>query len=397
MSETPPPLAWLAGVVLVGLLAGCSKPEPAQEPIRSVKTMTVGTQSGEFEAEYAGEVRARHESRLGFRVGGKLLERPVDVGQRVRAGQLLARLDATDYQLAAQAAQAQVQAVQTQRDLAAADLRRYSDLKAQGFVSGAELERRETVLKAAQASLEQAKAQGSAQANQKAYTTLVADKSGVVLSVEAEAAQVVAAGQVVVRLAVDGPREVVVSVPEQRLASLRVGQAAHVRLWTGGPTLPAVVREVAAAADPVSRTYALRLALKNPADVPALGATAYVTLERAPLAAPALIKLPTTALFQQGQGSAVWLYDAANNTVRIRPVVVATADGNQAVIASGLTGGEQVVVAGVHVLTEGQTVTLYQEKNKPNVQLSHDSKQMSAIYVEGSAAALPAVVAKERP
>lgn len=397
MSETPPPLAWLAGVVLVGLLSGCSKPEPAQEPVRSVKTMTVGTQPGEFEAEYAGEVRARHESRLGFRVGGKLLERPVDVGQRVQIGQVLARLDATDYQLAAQAAQAGVQAAQTQRDLAAADLRRYSDLKAQGFVSGAELERRDTVLKAAQAGLDQAKAQGSAQTNQKAYTTLVADKGGVVLSVDADAGQVVAAGQVVVRLAADGPREVAVSVPEQKLAGLVVGQAATVRLWTGGASLQATVREVAAAADPVSRTYAVRLALKNAADAPALGATAYVTLARSLAATPALIKLPTTALLQQGQGSAVWLYDEASRTVKAQAVVVATADGNQAVIASGLQGGEQVVVAGVHVLTEGQQVTLYEEKNKQKVPLSLDEKGLPATSEKAVVVPVSAFSAKERP
>ena len=131
------------------MLAACSRPEPAPEPVRAVKLLTVGAQSLVAQAEYAGEVRARTESRLGFRVGGKLVERPAEVGQRVVAGQLLARLDAQDLALAGQAAQAGVAAAQTQRDLAAADLKRFQTLLAQGFVSSAEIERRQATLDAA--------------------------------------------------------------------------------------------------------------------------------------------------------------------------------------------------------------------------------------------------------
>ncbi|MBE0586867.1 MAG: efflux RND transporter periplasmic adaptor subunit, partial [Hydrogenophaga sp.] len=210
-------------------LAACSRPEAPQEPIRSVKLITVVAAGVGAQSEYAGEVRARVESRLGFRVGGKLLQRPAEVGQRVKPGQLLAQLDANDLALASQAAQAQVSAAQTQRNLAAADLKRFTDLKAQGFVSGAEIERRQATLQAAEASLRQAQAQGAVQGNQAAYTRLLADAAGVVLAVEAEVGQVVAAGTPVVRLARDGARDVVFAVPEDRLAQLRVGQAAQVR------------------------------------------------------------------------------------------------------------------------------------------------------------------------
>ncbi len=392
-----------ASVCVVGVcaLAACSRPEAPEVPVRSVKVMVVGPQAPEFASEYAGEVRARTESRLGFRVGGKLVARPAEVGQRVKAGQVLAQLDASDYQLASQAAQAQIQAAATQRELAAADFKRYSELRAQNFISSAELERRETTLKAAQASLDQARAQAGVQANQKAYTVLVADRPAVVVAVEAEAGQVVSAGSPVVRLAYDGARDVVVAVPEDKAAALRAGMKASVRLWAnqsvGGsaPALAAQVREVAASADPVSRTFTVKLALPATAtDVP-LGSTAYVQLQAVPASlaalqgAAGLIKVPTSALWQQGQGSAVWLWDAASGTVKARAVVVATADGNQAVIAQGLSGGEQVVVAGVHVLVDGEKVTLYQEKNKQNMPLSLINNGLLATKNDSSAA--PAV------
>ena len=352
-------------------LAACSKPEPPQEPIRAVKLITAGVDTLDLNSEFAGEVRARTESRLGFRVGGKLLQRPVEVGQRVSAGTLLGQLDGNDLALASQAAQAQVSAAQTQRDLAAADLKRFTDLKAQGFVSGAEIERRQATLQAAEASLRQAQAQGSVQGNQASYTRLLADGPGVVVAVEAEVGQVVAAGSPVVRMARDGARDVVFAVPEGRLAELRTGLVAQVRLWAtapasagaaGGELLTGTLREIAAAADPLTRTYQVRLALPETANAP-LGATAYVTLPAPTGAVAQAIKLPTSALMhdaaQGPSGSAVWVFDPASSTVQQRPVVVAGADGNQAVIASGLKPGEEVVVAGVHVLSPGQKVSRF--------------------------------------
>lgn len=355
----------LALAAALALLA-CSQPEPPQEPIRAVKLMTVGVDSLNLQREFAAEVRARTESRLGFRVGGKLLQRPAEVGQRVTAGTLLAQLDGNDLALASQAAQAQVSAAQTQRDLAAADLKRYTDLKAQGFVSGAEIERRQAALQAAEASLQQAQAQGSVQGNQASYTRLLADGPGVVLAVEAEVGQVVAAGAPVVRMARDGARDVVFALPEGQLAQLHTGLVAQVRLWaveaSAEQPLPGVVREIAAVADPVTRTYQVRLALPDAARVP-LGATASVTLPAPSGEVAQAIKLPTSALMhdaaQGPSGSAVWVFDPASSTVQRRAVVVAGADGNQAVIASGLQPGEEVVAAGVHVLSPGQKVTRF--------------------------------------
>ena len=351
----------LAACSMVALLLGCSQPPPPAEPVRAVKLLTVGVDALQAQHDYAAEVRARVESRLGFRVAGKLLRRHVEVGQRVRAGQLLAEIDPQDYQLAADAARAAVAAAQTNRDLAAADFRRFAALKEQNFISGAELERRDTALKAAQAQLDQAQAQLAAQGNQAAYARLVADAAGVVTALDAEVGQVVTAGQPVVRLAVDGERDVVFSVPEHQLARWRVGDAVSVRLLGRAEPLPARLREIGASADPATRTYQLKAAL--PAAAPAaLGMTATVMPVAGRGAAPVAMRLPTSALRQEGGATAVWLFDPATSTVRSQTVQVATADGNEAVIGAGLQPGQQVVVAGVHVLQPGQKVTVWQPR-----------------------------------
>lgn len=346
------------------MLTACSKPAPAEEPVRSVKVLTVGAGNLQSALEFSGDVRPRVESRLGFRVAGKLTKRHVELGQRVKAGQVLAQLDPQDYQLAADAAQAQLGAAVTNRDLAAADFKRFKELKEQNFISGAELERREASLKAAQAQVDQAKAQLSTQRNQGAYTTLVADAAGVVTAVEAEPGQVVSAGLPVVRVAQDGPRDAVFSVPEDKIAAVRPGAPVVVRVWPGQTQLDGKVREVSASADPVTRTYLVKVALevKDAKDVPPLGATVTVLPQAVEAKSAPVIKLPTSALRQEGQATAVWVLDPASMTVKSQPVQIATADGNEAVVASGLQPGTVVVAAGVHVLSPGQKVLIYQEK-----------------------------------
>ena len=350
------------GVLLfaaLGILSACSKAVPAEEPVRAVKVLTVGADTQHANAEYAGEVQARVESRLGFRVPGKIIRRPVELGQRVQAGQVLAQLDPQDYKLSEAAARAQLAAAATNRDLAAADFKRYQDLKDQNFISSAELERRDSTLKAAQAQWDAAQAQLKGQGNQAGYTTLVADVSGVVTAVDAEVGQVVAAGTPVVRIAQDGARDVLFAVPEDRVQQLRVGSAAQVQLWSTHATVQGVVREVAASADAVTRTYAVRVALQAKDALP-LGSTVSVTAAALSHGDLAVIKLPTSALMRDGNSSAVWVLEPASMTVKLTPVEVLTADGNEAVLGSGLKPGMQVVSAGVHVLSPGQKVTIYQ-------------------------------------
>jgi RND family efflux transporter MFP subunit len=342
----------------VSALIACSKTEAPKEPLRAVKVITIAGSNLNVEGVYSAEIRARVESRLGFQVGGKLLQRSVEPGQRVAAGQLLAQIDARDYQLAAQSAQAQLSAAQSQRDLAAAEYKRFEALKAQNFISGAELERRETALKAADASLNQAKAQAQAQSNQASYASLSASHAGVVTAVDGEVGQVVSAGQPIVRLAHDGPRDAVFAVSEQMVMGLKLGQAMQATLLSTGQILNGKVRELAASADPVTRTFAVKLSLADSTNLP-LGVTVNVHAGPTVGNAPLVIKLPTSALRQEGQSTVVWVLDEATMTVNTQAVQLGMVDGNEVVIQSGLKPGQKVVSAGVHVLAPGQKVTLY--------------------------------------
>lgn len=355
------PALWSALLLPLAVLLGCSRVEPQPEPVRAVKVITVAASGLQAQLEFAGEVRARVESRLGFRVGGKITQRAAEVGQHVQAGAVLAQLDAQDYRLAADAARAQVAAALTNRDQAAADYKRYRALREQNFISGAELERRETALKAAQAQLDQAQAQLASQGNQARYTSLVADVSGVVTAVEAEVGQVVGAGTPVVRIAADGPRDVVFAVPEDKVMALRPGTEVSVRPWATEAALAGRIREIAASADPVTRTYPVKVSLQA-GPQPPLGATVTVLPRIAARGGVQAIRIPTSALRQQGQGSAVWVLDRATMTLKSQPVQVATADGNEAVIAAGLQPGMEIVSAGVHVLAPGQKVTVWKER-----------------------------------
>jgi len=357
MSKHSKVSVYLALSVVLATLSACSREEAPPEPVRAVKIITVGAQGLQTDAVYAGEVRARVESRLGFRVGGKLTHRAVDAGQRVSAAQLLAAIDAQDYQLSAQAAQAQQVAAQTQRDVALADYKRYESLRAQGFISGAELERREASLKAAEATLVQARSQSQVQANQVGYARLQATTAGVVTALEAEVGQVLAAGQPVLRLAHDGPRDAVFNVPEQAVQAFRVGMPMLAQLAGSTELLKGRVREVGASADPVTRTFAVKLALDASERLP-LGVTVNVQAPQQAATVQAMT-LPTTALRQEGEGTAVWVLDEASMTVQPQKVTLGPVQAQQVVIASGLKPGQKVVVAGVHVLSPGQKVTLY--------------------------------------
>ena len=388
-SRFPSPLTlslWMATAVA---LSACDKGVPAPEPVRSVKVLTVGVDTFRSSQEFAGEVRPRVESRLGFRVAGKIVKRQAELGQRVKAGQVLAQLDPRDYQLAADAARAQVAAAGTQLDLAAADFKRYATLREQNFISGAELERREATLKAAKAQLDQARAQLSSQANQAGYANLVADVPGVITAIEAEPGQVVTAGMPIVRIAQDGPRDVVISVPEDKVTAIRPGAEVSVRVWANqNALLRGTVREVAASADPVTRTYAVKVSLE-PAATPPLGATAYVQAPGLGQAGAPVIKLPTSALRKEGQGTAVWVLDQPSMTVKSQPVQIATLDGNEVVIAGGLQPGMLVVAAGVHVLSPGQKVVIYQERSPP---ANPAAAPGSALPVAGATGARAAVL-----
>lgn len=359
MTPSRPPPLLPAAILAVILAAGCSRPEAVPEPVRAVRTLTLGADSAGASHEFAAEVRARTESRLSFRVPGKIARRSVEVGESVRAGQVLVQLDPQDLKLGQDAARAALAAAQVSAEQAAADLKRYRELQAQGFIGAAELERRETSYKAAQSALEQARAQASLQGNQAAYATLVAGQAGVVTAVDAEPGMVVAAGTPVVRLAHDGARDVVFALPEDKVELLR-GAAARpgalsVQLWAGGAPLPATLREVSASADPVTRTFTAKADIGR-ADV-RLGQTATVRLELPRTGG--VLRLPLSALAERQGQTVVWLLDREKMVVQPQPVVVSGADGNSAVVSAGLAPGQTVVTAGVHLLTPGLAVKHY--------------------------------------
>lgn len=325
---------------IVVLLSACSDVPPPAEGPRPVKVFTVGLGSGDAAIRYSGEVRARHETTLGFRIGGKLVERLVDAGARVKPGQPLARLDPAD--VALQASQAEAQ-----RKLAEAEAQRYRDLRAKNFVSQAVLDAKETALAAANAQAGMAR-------NQSAYSTLVADRAGIVATVLAEPGQVVAAGQGVLRMAWDGEREVAIAVPESRYGEMKVGDEALVTLWSTaeGKTYQGRLRELAPSADAANRTYAARVSIRDADDAAALGMTAWVTFKGERRAG---VRVPIAALIQQGDAATVWVIQA-DNTVVSRAVKVSVLTDSGAEVSEGLKEGERIVAAGAHLLRTGEVV-----------------------------------------
>ncbi len=331
----------LCTALALGLIA-CGKeapPKVAQE--RAALTQIVGGAAGEYGHVYSGEVRARYETTLGFRLGGKITQRMVDAGAVVKAGQVLARLDGADAGLQASAADAQYQ-------LAEAELKRYRVLLSKNFVSQSAFDAKEAALKSLSAQYGLAR-------NQSTYTTLVADHDGVVTATLAEVGQVVAAGQPVLRLAQNGSREIAITIPESQYADFKTGMKAEVALWPeGNETVRsgAYLRELSPAADAASRTYAARIAVDD-ARLP-LGMTAQVRFVGMQGDKSALL-VPMSAIFQQGDKSALWVV-APDRSVSLRPVQVASYRDEGAVISSGISVGERIVTHGVHKLIVGEKI-----------------------------------------
>lgn len=345
----------LFAAVAALLLGACGNGKVQQEPVRPVLTQVIVAGAGATRDVYSGEMRARTESDVAFRVGGKLVARPVDAGARVKRGQLLARLDPEDARLAAQASGAQLASAEGDFELARAELERHADLLARKFISQSAFDLKQNAFNAAKARVEQARSQAAISSNQANYTTLVADADGVVVSVAAEPGQVLAAGQPVLRLAHSGEMEVVVTAPESQLARFKVGSAVSISLWSDpGKLFSGRVREIAGGADPVTRTYAVRVSAIDPPAGVQLGMTANVIFASSPDAS--LVLVPLTALARDGANAAVWVVDPKTSQVKLRPVTVGQYREDGVTITAGLHPGDVVVTAGVHKLRENQPV-----------------------------------------
>lgn len=345
-------------VTLVALVAGCAKHEAPPAPVRPVALVQATTGGTAAASVFAGEVKPRHEADLGFRIGGKLIARSVDVGARVRKGEPLARIDPTDVGLQAEAAKAAMTAARTELAFAQAEYDRYRGLFAQKFVSASALDQKKNAFETNRAKLEQAQAQLAVSRNQAAYATLVADRDGVITSISAEPGQVVAAGQPVLKLASEDEREVAIAVPENRLAELTSAPSLAVALWAQpGKLYRAKIREIAPAVDATTRTFAVRVSVLDADAALAWGMTANVVV---PTQAPANVALlPLTAIYRDNDSPAVWVYDPQSQQVSLRPVSVAQYREDGVLISGGVRSGEWIVAAGVHKLADGQKVRPY--------------------------------------
>lgn len=344
-------------------LSACNGPESTADSARPVLVVRPG-EAGASARSLAGEVRAREESPLSFRVGGKLLERRVDVGDHVTRGQVLATLDPGDLQAQARAARAQLAAAEAELGRARADQVRYAALANDQLVSRSTLDAQNAAAIAAQGQVDAARAQLEVAGNQAAYTQLMAPADGVIGARQAEAGQVVAAGQPVFTLASDGAREVAFAVAEGQVAGVRAGQPVQVEIWSKpGERWPGTIREVAPSADPASRTYAARATIQAPAGALELGQSARVFIAGGDGAG---LSVPLAALQSQGGGRvAVFVVDPASGTLRLQPVQVGPYGNDRVPVTGGLEADAWVVAAGGHLLREGEEVVPVDRDNRP--------------------------------
>lgn len=350
--------------LMAGLLglAACGSDEPVEGPARPALVVQPDA-AGAAASAYAGEVRAQHEPALAFRIGGKISRRLVEVGERVKAGQALAELDAADVALQLEAARAQLASAEADLALAQSELERYKGLIDRQLVSRSLYDARVSAYQAALAQVRQAKAQTAVSGNQAGYAVLRAPKAGVIAQRLAEAGQVVAAGQTVFVLAEEGEREVAISIPEHSASAFAPGRALMVELWSApGKRFPAKLREIAPAADPLARTFAARVSF-NPGDTRAeIGQSArvYALQENG-----SALAVPLAALYEKDGKPALWIVDPATSKVSLRDVQVGPYGEAEVPVIAGLQPGEWVVSAGVHLLLEGQRIKPIDRENRP--------------------------------
>jgi multidrug efflux system membrane fusion protein len=353
----------LAVLGIAAAVASCKGEAAVEgEVVRPVKVAVVAAAPSGRTLTYSGVVRPRIESALGFRVGGKIVERAVNVGDRVEVGQLIARLDDTDLKLAENSAKAAVASARTRRGVAHDNLERAKPLLSKQFISQAAYDVRHNEFDAAASALDSAEAQLRQARNAVGYATLTADKAGIVTAVTGEPGQVVSPGQAVATVAEAGEIEVAVGVPEQDAGRIAVGQRAGVALWAGeGARIEGRIREIAGQAEAASRTYAVRVANGHPPTGMRLGMTAPVAI-RIDGEAEAML-VPLTALTQADGAPVVFVVDADTRTVRRTPVIVSGTADEGVRVAGGLKAGDMVVIAGVQFLRDGMRVRLPGERS----------------------------------
>jgi multidrug efflux system membrane fusion protein len=327
--------------------------EVSKENVQLVRTVTVGVGAGPQNYNYSGEVRGRYESQLAFQVNGKIIKRFVDLGAVVKPGDVLMQIDAKDIVQTVNITGAQVNSAESQLRLAESNLKRFRKLYEDGVVSRMVYDQYVSAYDVATAGVQQASAMNVQGSNLLDYSTLRADKPGVVASITAEAGQVVGAGQPILTIVQDGEREVEISVPENRIEELRKSQQIKVTFWAlSGVSIDGKVREIAPMADPLTRTYKVRISLINPVPEIKLGMTSSVTVLDAD--SSKAVQIPISAIYQTQEKPCVWL--VKNGTVQLQPVSLGQYGNNTVLVTSGLNTGDIVVTAGVHLLRQGDKV-----------------------------------------
>lgn len=367
-----------AALVSVTLaLAGCGGDDKAQEAPRPVLVVHPGGGDDISLSAFAGEIRALEESPLSFRVGGQLVKRFADVGDRVHRGDVLAELDPRDLRAEADAAQAQRAAAEAELARASTERARLATLLKDKLVSQSAFDAEDATYKAAAAQARAARAQLDVARNQAAYTQLRAPRDGVIATRTAEAGQTVTGGQAIFTLAGDAGREVAIALPESRIRDFRVGQPVLVELWSQpGERLPGRIRELGAAADPQARTYPARVALEPRAmALVELGQSARVFVPSAREGAATTLRLPLSALQRGAAGqTTVWVVDPVQRIVHLTPVRIGPYGADSVPVLSGLRANDWVVAAGGHLLREGQSVAPVDRDNRPVAGASAASK-----------------------
>lgn len=334
-------------------LTGCTKAETVREEAPFVRSQLVRLDAAGQAANYAGEVRGRYETQLSFQVSGKIIKRHVELGSTVQSGDVLMEIDAKDIEQTVNMSSAQVASAQSQLSLARTNLERYRSLYEQGAASRMQLDQYQNAYDVALAAVRQATAQYTQGANQLGYSTLVADRAGVIANVAAEAGQVVNAGQPVVTLVQNGEREIEINVPENRIDEMRTSRQVQVSFWAlPGVTTEGQVREISPVADKVARTYRARISLPSPPDGINLGMTANVTVV-GPTGQQA-VYIPLAAVYQTGDTPHVWIIK--DGIVSLRPIKAGAFGDGRIQVLDGLQDGDLIVTAGVQKLREGQKV-----------------------------------------
>ncbi|XER09798.1 Multidrug resistance protein MdtE [Sporomusa rhizae] len=337
------------------ILAGCSKTEPVKDEATLVRGQTVNFNVSGQTANYSGEVRGRYETQLAFQASGKIIKRNVEVGGIVHQGDVLMEIDAKDIQQTVNIGSAQVASAQSQLSLAESNLERYRKLYEQGAVSSMQLEQYQNAYEVAAAAVRQASAQYTQGSNLLGYSSLVANADGVIANINAEAGQVVSAGQPIITLVQDGEREIEINVPENRIDEMRSAEQVMINFWAmPGLTAEGKVREISPVADKATRTYKVRITLVNPPPGVNLGMTANVTVANAK--AQAAVYIPLSAIYQTSDIPNVWVVQ--DGEVHLRPIKVGNFGNQQVQVLDGLQNGDVIVNAGVQKLREGQKVRL---------------------------------------